>query len=286
MKKYKKILIFIILSIFVAVSIASCSFLAGKAVSVMSFNYPGLRIETKNISPEEIKDRRPCVVCFGDSVTFGWNLKYDESYPAVLENLLLEEYPHVKVINSGIGGNTIADGYGRIDSDVLYHEPDVVVINFGLNDGMLFKVDRNKFNEKESLILYKNDEGCYIPQLDILPFADYYFDMLKKIESEEIKVVVMGINPVSGCFPLSEDESFRKKQIEVYKLYNEKIIEIGENGGFACLNLWEIFTKDGKINSYIQKDCIHPNKEGSELVAENVCKILKLYNILEQVETK
>jgi len=285
MKKYNKILIFIILSIFIAACTASCSFLAGKAVSDISFNYPGLRIETKNIGPEEIKDRRPCVVCFGDSVTFGWNLKYDESYPVILENSLHEEYPHIKVINSGIGGNTIADGYGRIDSDVLYYEPDVVVINFGLNDGMLFKADRNKFNEKESLI-YESDEGCYIPQLDILSFADYYFDALGKIKSEEIKVVVMGINPVLGCFPLSEDESFRKKQIEVYKLYNEKIIEIGENSGFACINLWEIFTKDGKISSYIQKDCIHPNKEGSELIAENVYRALKLYNILEQVETK
>ncbi len=223
MKKYNKILIFIILSIFIAACIVLCSFLAGKAVSDISFNYPGLRIETKNIGPEEIKDRRPCVVCFGDSVTFGWNLKYDESYPVVLENLLHGEYPHVKVINSGIGGNTIADGYGRIDSDVLYYEPDVVVINFGLNDGMLFKVDRNKFNEKESLI-YESDKGCYIPQLDILHFADYYFDVLGKIESEEIKVVVMGINPVLECFPLSEDESFKKKQIKVYKLYNEKII--------------------------------------------------------------
>lgn len=285
MKKYKKILIFIILSIFIAACIALYSFLAGKAVSNMSFNYPGLRIETKNINPEEIKDRRPCVICFGDSVTFGWNLKYDESYPVVLENLLLEEYPDVKVINSGIGGNTIADGYGRIDSDVLYYEPDVVVINFGLNDGMLFKVDRNKFNEKESLI-YESDEGCYIPQLDILHFADYYFDVLGKVESEEIKVVVMGINPVLECFPLPEDESFKKKQIEVYKLYNEKIIEIGENSGFACINLWEIFTKDGRISSYIQKDCIHPNEEGLELISENVYRVLKLYNILEQVEMK
>ena len=99
MKRRKKVLDFVILLILVVVivvSTSSCSFFlnnAEKVTSTMSFNYPGLRIETRNISVDEIRDNFPRIVCFGDSVTFGWNLKYSDSYPVLLENLLLQDYP-------------------------------------------------------------------------------------------------------------------------------------------------------------------------------------------------
>jgi len=290
MKRCRKILVFVILLILVVAVVVGTSYCrfflnnAEKVTSTISFNYPGLRIETRNINVDEIRDNFPRIVCFGDSVTFGWNLKYSDSYPVLLENLLLQDYPQVRVINSGIGGNTILDACKRLNSDIFYYEPDVVIINFGLNDGMLFEVDRNKSVAKESL-LYDSGDGYYTPQVDLVTFYKCYNDVIEQIESRDIKLIIVGPNPVLDCFPLLEDEEFRKKQREIYDLYNKKIIEIGESRGIICVNLWGIFVREDKIGDYMQEDCIHPNKSGLKLVADNIYSTLKLYNVLGQIET-
>ena len=50
--------------------------------------------------------------------------------------MLQQKYPEAKVemINSGISGDTSLDGLARLDWAVLSYEPDLVTINFGIND--------------------------------------------------------------------------------------------------------------------------------------------------------
>ena len=88
-----------------------------------SNNYQGLRFETTSLEFSMIEESFPRLVCLGDSVTFGWNIPYEKSYPFLLEEKLNEKYPEVLVINSGIGGQTIIDALGRLDSDVFYYNP-------------------------------------------------------------------------------------------------------------------------------------------------------------------
>jgi len=59
-----------------------------------------------------------------------------EAYPYVLLGLLKDRYPNA-VINSivtAIGGENSAQGVLRMDSEVLPHRPDVLFIDYGLND--------------------------------------------------------------------------------------------------------------------------------------------------------
>jgi len=76
------------------------------------------------------------VVAFGDSVTFGAHMQAGDTYPEQLQVLLDTRYgPGVAtVINAGIGGNTSGAGPARLERDVLAHKPDIVLVNFGLND--------------------------------------------------------------------------------------------------------------------------------------------------------
>jgi len=229
MKKYKSIIILKYAAIFliciVATSICSCSNVLKKTEKLASnipFNYPGLRIETRSINLKQIDLFSPRIVCFGDSVTFGWNLIYEYSYPCQLEKLLVKDFSQIKVINSGIGGNTIIDANKRLDKDVANFKPDVVIINFGLNDGM-----------------------------------------------------ILGINPVTGLFPENENENYRKKQREVYEIYNEKILEIAKNNNLEYINLWEAFNKEADPVEYIQTDGMHPNKKGLSLIAGLVYEKIK-----------
>ena len=80
------------------------------------------------------------IVAFGDSVTHGavgaGEIDYESVYHNRLKKKITEKrnYVPVNVINAGIGGITAADSIGRIDSQVLCHNPDCIVVCFGLND--------------------------------------------------------------------------------------------------------------------------------------------------------
>ena len=79
------------------------------------------------------------IVAFGDSVTHGSllnEINYETVYWNLLRKKILEvrNYVPVNVINAGIGGITAVDSLKRIDRHVLVHNPDLVIVCFGLND--------------------------------------------------------------------------------------------------------------------------------------------------------
>lgn len=80
------------------------------------------------------------IVAFGDSVTHGAVGEGEIDYETVYWNRLkkkinaVRNYVPVNVINAGIGGDCASNSVERMDSQVLAHNPDLVIICFGLND--------------------------------------------------------------------------------------------------------------------------------------------------------
>ncbi len=101
-----------------------------------------MKIKEKiNLDYEGLKKHGPInIVAFGDSVTHGavgaGEIFYDTVYHERLKQKILEvrNYVPVNVINAGIGGIIAKDSLDRIDSQVLCHNPDLVIVCFGLND--------------------------------------------------------------------------------------------------------------------------------------------------------
>lgn len=76
------------------------------------------------------------VVVLGDSIAAGWELPAGAAWPDQLQGLL-EHDGDWRVINAGIPGETAAQGLARTARDANTWRPHVVLIAFGLNDGML-----------------------------------------------------------------------------------------------------------------------------------------------------
>lgn len=68
------------------------------------------------------------VVAIGDSLTYGYSVNRDLTYPAVLADMT-----GWKIINAGVNGNTSANVLGRIDT-VIAQNPDLVLLSVGGND--------------------------------------------------------------------------------------------------------------------------------------------------------
>ena len=73
-------------------------------------------------------------MAFGDSLTYGTGAKEDESYPAVLAQLVGQ-----RVIRSGVPGEVTAQGLSRLPGAIAEHRPDLIIVCLGGND-MLRKV--------------------------------------------------------------------------------------------------------------------------------------------------
>ena len=73
------------------------------------------------------------IVAFGDSLTSGWLVPHEKSYPAQLQTTLRKRGHDVTVKNAGIAGDTAAHALKRFD---LAIDPgtDICIVEFGIND--------------------------------------------------------------------------------------------------------------------------------------------------------
>ncbi len=76
------------------------------------------------------------IVAVGDSLTEGFGVDADASWPALLEQRLRSEGFDYTVINSGRSGETSKETLARLD-DILALHPDMVIVETGINDLMV-----------------------------------------------------------------------------------------------------------------------------------------------------
>jgi lysophospholipase L1-like esterase len=76
------------------------------------------------------------VLFLGDSCTFGWGVKEEESIPALVEASLRARFPHaaIECINAGVPAYSLLQGYLFLKEEGLAYQPDLVVVSFGTND--------------------------------------------------------------------------------------------------------------------------------------------------------
>ncbi len=84
------------------------------------------------------------IVCFGDSITSGYSVR--RGFPSFWKEMLSKKYQkaRIELINSGVSGDTTLDGLDRLDHAVLSYKPNLVTINFGINDCVM-ALELNEF---------------------------------------------------------------------------------------------------------------------------------------------
>jgi acyl-CoA thioesterase-1 len=75
------------------------------------------------------------IVAMGDSLTAGYGVAIEESYPALLEKKLRAAGHPYQVINAGVSGETSSGALSRLEW-VLTMKPDIVILETGANDGL------------------------------------------------------------------------------------------------------------------------------------------------------
>ncbi len=95
----------------------------------------GLIVTTLVIALATSAFAEPAIVALGDSLTAGYGVAPDESWPALLQTELAREGYRYRVVNAGVSGDTTAGALRRLDW-VLRVRPEIAMVALGANDGL------------------------------------------------------------------------------------------------------------------------------------------------------
>ena len=161
------------------------------------------------------------IICFGDSITFGYGANPGEDYPCALAKML-----NLPVINAGIDGDTSIEALKRIDSDVLGKDPLIVIIEFGGND-FLRKIPKEvTVNNVREMVEKIQARGAMVAVVDISAgmFLKEYRAVFNKLAKEKQTIFIPSI--LSGIITNPSMKSdFIHPNADGYKMIAQRIFQ-------------------------------------------------------------
>ena len=179
------------------------------------------------------------IICFGDSLTFGYGVNPGEDYPTALAKMT-----SIPVINAGIDSDTTAEALKRLKTDCLDRDPLLAIINFGGND-FLRKIPIETTVENIRIMTGQiQEKGAMAAIVDISAglFLKEYHQAFKKLAGETGAIFVPSI--LSGIITNPKLKSdFIHPNTDGYKIIAHRVYR----AIFAYLNQNSI-TRDFKVN--------------------------------------
>jgi len=189
------------------------------------------------------KNRTMTIVCHGHSVPAGYaktpHVDSFVAYPHLLHRAVKEKHPHavVNVIVTAIGGENSVSGAARFQRDVLPHKPDVVLIDYGLND-------RRVPLEKSA--------ACWQQMID-------------EAKAAGAKVILLTPTGDTSAKMLEEQDPLSKQAAQIRSLAEKNGVALADS--YLAYQNW---IKSGKKLEALMSQVNHPNAAGHQLVLEQL----------------
>lgn len=189
------------------------------------------------------KNRTINIVFHGHSVPAGYFktpvVNTENSYPALVLKKLKIKYPYavVNVITTAIGGESSDRGSMRFLEDVLTHKPDLIFIDYALNDR----------------------------RMGLEEAAKAWTSMIAAASAKNIKLILLTPTPDLALNILDTTN--------ILHAHSRQIIGLANKYQAGIVNSYELFrgeAEKGKDISTLMSQGNHPNEKGHELVAEAI----------------
>lgn len=76
------------------------------------------------------------ILVFGDSLSAAYGIQQEQGWVALLQKRLVANKHDYKIVNASISGETSSGGLSRFNQALTKHQPHIVIIELGGNDGM------------------------------------------------------------------------------------------------------------------------------------------------------
>jgi acyl-CoA thioesterase-1 len=188
------------------------------------------------------------LVFHGHSVPTGYfktpEVRTLDAYPHALLDKLKQLYPNavINVITTSIGGENSEQGQKRMNRDVLIHKPDVLFIDYALND-------RGIGLERSKAAMEK---------------------MIKKAISKHVKVVLLTPSPDISTNILQTDNPLQQHTQQLIELAKKYHIGLADSFG----RFKELAKAGNDLKAYMAQSN-HPNEKGHRVIADELLSYFK-----------
>ena len=76
------------------------------------------------------------ILVYGDSISAAYGMEKSKGWVNLLAKRIAIDRPHYKVVNASVSGETTGGGVTRLPKSLAFHQPDVLVLELGGNDGL------------------------------------------------------------------------------------------------------------------------------------------------------
>ncbi len=172
----------------------------------------------------------PNILILGDSLSAAYGMQRAQGWVALLGDKLEDEgYPHT-LVNASISGETTSGGLRRLPALLQKHEPEIVILELGANDGLR--------------------------ALSIDAMRENLAAMIKQSQAAGARVLLLGMRIPSNYGP-AYTESFHAVFGQIFKQYDTAVVDFF----LAPIALQQ---------DYFQDDRIHPNPKAQPLLLGHV----------------
>lgn len=187
-------------------------------------------------SPLVFSQPHNTLLVVGDSLSAGYGIKIEQSWPALLQEKLHKQNLNIKVHNASISGQTSSEGVRQIDQLLQLTQPKLVILALGANDGL---------------------RGLSITQMQ-----SNLEKMIKQSLRANAKVLLVGIR-VPSNYGRRYGEMFSNSFEALAKDNTTSFVP------FLLTPLESIIT-DSNRSEYIQADGLHPTAQSQPLILEHL----------------
>ncbi|MFH1747761.1 MAG: GDSL-type esterase/lipase family protein [Planctomycetota bacterium] len=202
------------------------------------------------------------IVALGDSTTARMGKR--EVYARQLPKALLKRGIRAEVINAGLSADTTAGARERFERDVLKHNPDLVIIQYGINDSA---IDVHKGRTK--------------PRVSQADFRENLAYLLTALEARGSAVILMTpnamlwrdhITDVFGKPPYDVNDRWGFNLLNVK--YAQTVREVARQHGVPLVDVYQMFLDYDRVEGQSTDDLVpdgsHPNDLGHQLITEQL----------------
>ena len=198
------------------------------------------------------------IVAFGDSTTA------QRGATKVYATILQEELESVRVLNAGVGGNTTEMARKRFEKDVLGNQPQVAIIQFGINDA--------------AVDVWKTPPASK-PRVSLERYEQNLRFFAQALKLHHARVVMMTPNPICWTPKLRDmygKPPYQPDEADGFNIcmlpYCEAVRRVALEENVEFLDMQQAFAEGarrlGVSVDALLSDGMHPNDEGHRVEAE------------------